>query len=378
MSGEITKPSANRPPTPQEFRQQASALATGLLRDWVGSERAHESAGRIATALSASAAAAKKPQDFYACSPKSVATCIAVSALTGIMPGTGSHALAYLIPRKIKGVMTLTYQLSHRGLNALAKRCHQQMAAIPIGYDDTIEIDPATGDCLITDVNWDNPPLTFEEMRGVVLVVKDTSTGQVATSKFVAKKIIEARRQQSDAYRYAEQTNEQWAKDASPWHVWPVEQSMKTAMHYAVGRGWCVIDDTEAVRALSTDVDSDLPQVPAVDVSAMLEAAGGEEEIVGEALDTTAKLKQRAKKTRNRKSKAFYDFRKRLEDAGEDREAVMEIAAELAETELRDDDEFRELEATVNAQIKAIDAATPDEPEAPQSEQLFDDDGNPV
>ena len=33
---------------------------------------------------------------------------------------------------------------------------------------------------------------------------------------------------------------------------------MKTAMHYAIGRGWCVIDDTEAVRALQADVQSDI------------------------------------------------------------------------------------------------------------------------
>jgi recombinational DNA repair protein RecT len=377
MSGEITKPSDNRPPTPAEFRAQATGLATGLLQDWVGADRAQEAAGRIATAISCSAAAAKKPQEFYGCSPKSIATCIAVSALTGIMPGVGAHALAYLIPRKVKNVQTLNYQLSHRGLNALAKRCGQQMTPIPVGYDDTLDIDPASGDCLITDMDWDDPPLSHEELRGIVLIVKDLNSGNVAASKFVAKKVIDARREQSDSWRYAEKSGEQWAKDSSPWHKWPVEQAMKTAMHYAVSRGWCVIDDTEAVRALSTDAESDLREVPAVDVSAMLEAAGGPETIFEEAQDTTDKLKERAKKRRNRKSKLFYEIRRQLEQAGEDRDKVMEIAAELAEAELRDDAEYKELEGIVNAQIKAIDAATPDEQEAAPS-QLFDGDGSPV
>lgn len=34
---------------------------------------------------------------------------------------------------------------------------------------------------------------------------------------------------------------------------------MKTAMHYAIGRGWCIIDDTEAARALNADVEAELP-----------------------------------------------------------------------------------------------------------------------
>src|SRR3990167_6862887 len=41
----------------------------------------------------------------------------------------------------------------------------------------------------------------------------------------------------------------------SPWHNWPVEMAIKTAMHYAIGRGWCVIDDTDAARALNADAE---------------------------------------------------------------------------------------------------------------------------
>jgi hypothetical protein len=41
---------------------------------------------------------------------------------------------------------------------------------------------------------------------------------------------------------------------------------MKTAMHYAISRGWCVIDDTEAVRALSADVADDVIDVESTPV----------------------------------------------------------------------------------------------------------------
>ena len=122
------------------YRRQASALAKGILTDWVGEDRAAEASGRISAALSAAAASAKKPEEFYACTPQSVATCVAVSALTGVMPSTGATSLAYLIPRRArKGEPPqLTYQLSHRGLNALARRSGQTMIAIPIGLDDRI------------------------------------------------------------------------------------------------------------------------------------------------------------------------------------------------------------------------------------------------
>jgi len=91
----------------------------------------------------------------------------------------------------------------------------------------------------------------------VVVLVKDSGTGAALFRGWVPTKIIDARRQTSDSFKYAEQKGG-WAKDRSTWHVWPVEMSMKAAIHYAVSRGWAVIDDTEAVRALSVDGSADI------------------------------------------------------------------------------------------------------------------------
>jgi recombinational DNA repair protein RecT len=247
---------------PAEFRQRSTQIASTFLRDWVGEERAREATGRIATALSASAAAAKNPQDFYDCTPQSIAKVIAISALTGIMVSTGQAALAYAIPRRPrKGEPPqLQYQLSHRGIAALAKRADLSLVAYPISYADEVDTDQS-GEVVIKSRDIDNPPQDEESLRGVMVLVRSTVTGTVLSRGFVAKKIINARREQSDSYLYAEKPGNSWAKDSSPWHKWYTEMAIKTAMHYAIGRGWCVIDDTEAVRALSVDAEGDYKQV---------------------------------------------------------------------------------------------------------------------
>jgi recombinational DNA repair protein RecT len=248
--------------TAAEFRIRASTIANSFLKDWVGEERAREATGRIATAISASAAASKNPEEFYQCTPASVAKVIAISALTGIMVSTGAGALAYAIPRRArKGEdPQLQYQLSHRGLAALAKRAGFSLVAIPISYTDVLSV-RETGEVFVTDRDIDNPPSSEEELRGVVVLVRSLANGSVVSSGFVAKSIINERRAGSDSWKYAERPGNDWAKESSTWHKWYVEMSMKTAMHYAIGRGWCVIDDTEAVRALTVDAESDYEPV---------------------------------------------------------------------------------------------------------------------
>lgn len=236
------------------FRQLATRMAGELLTNWVGEDRAGEAIGRIATALSASAAAAKKPEDFYSCTPGSIATCVAIAALTGIMPGHGSTALAYLIPRSPRRgeQKQLGFSFSHRGLNALARRSGQMMKAVPIGFSDRVAISP-DGDVDVQSIDLDNPPTEFDDLRGIVVVVKNID-GTVMARGWVPRILIEKRRDSSDSYVFACKPGNEWAKDSDPWHQWPVEMAMKTAMHYAIGRGWCVIDDTSSVRALASDV----------------------------------------------------------------------------------------------------------------------------
>lgn len=241
----------------RQFRKNATVFAKSLLVEWVGEEKANEAAGRISAALSASAAAAKNPSDFYDCTLDSIGRCIAIAALTEIMPSTGSTALAYLIPRRArKGERPqLQYQLSHRGLNALARRTGQTMIAVPISHRDELEF-TEDGDPIVKNRDIDNPPTTEEDLRGVLVLVRELNTGQVVCRGWVPVSLINTRRATSDSYRYAEKND--WAKNSDPWHVWYVEMAIKTAMHYAISRGWCVVDDTASVRAISQDQSQDL------------------------------------------------------------------------------------------------------------------------
>ena len=247
---------AKRQPT---FRERCFDIGFPMLATLVGDERASEATGRVAAALAAARANARDPKDFDLCTSQSIGQVVAISALTGIYPGTGAAALAYAIPRRPrKGEdPQLTYQLSHRGLNALANRAGSHMVAIPISYTDTIET-TETGDVVIKSIDLDNPPINEAELRGVLVQVKRIDTGALVCSGWVPKKLIHERRDGSDSYRFAERPGNEWAKESSPWHKWYTPQAMKTAMHYAIGRGWCVIDDTEAQRALAADQQADI------------------------------------------------------------------------------------------------------------------------
>lgn len=243
----------------RQYRQLSTNIALSLLQDWVGPDRAKEAAGRISAALSASAASAKNPDDFYQCTPDSIGRCVAIAALTEIMPGTGSTALAYLIPRRPrKGERPqLQYQLSHRGLNALARRTGQTMIAVPISHRDELSFNE-DGDVLVVRRDIDNPPTTEEDLRGVIVQVRETRSGTTICRGWVPVSVINARRDVSDSYAYALKND--WAKKSDPWHQWYVEMAIKSSMHYAVSRGWCVIDDAAAVRAISIDQSQDYSQ----------------------------------------------------------------------------------------------------------------------
>lgn len=259
-----------------EFRATVTRFSESILSEWVGPDRASEAIGRVSTAIAAATAASKKPQDIYGCTPASVATVVAISALTGIMPGTGAGALAYIVPRSVRSgePKQLCYQLSHRGLCALAERNGTKIVPIPVSVTDRIDV-TIDGEVRVEEIDLDNPPVTEEELRGVIVLVKDRTTGRVIFTGFVPKKLINARRAVSQDYKYS--------GERSIWGTWYVEQAMKTAIHYAVGRGWAVIDDTAIQRALTLDVEADAvrqPERPQATLGAVFEAVEGPQESV--------------------------------------------------------------------------------------------------
>lgn len=246
----------------QRFKRDVYNMSMQVLTTMVGKERAREAAGRVQAAIAASVASAKDPADFYACTRASIAQATAVAALTGIMPGTGQAALAYVIPRRPRKneQPQLQYQLSHRGVAALVKRGGTVLYAVPVSHDDMIRVE--YGEVVDHDADIDNPPLTWEELRGCIAVIKDAASGAVLFRGWVALKIIDQHRQQSDTFKWAERTGS-WAYKISPWHTSPVPMAQKTTMHYAIARGWAVVDDTESSRALSIDAAADVIETTA-------------------------------------------------------------------------------------------------------------------
>lgn len=253
----MNSPERRSPSPSQQFRQTVEAMSLRVLTSMVGEERAREAAGRVNAAFNASVMSARDPDDFYNSTPASVAQCIAIAALTGIMPSTGQGALAYVIPRRPrKGEKPqLNYQLSHRGVGALVRRGGSILLPIPVGHNDTIEVE--YGEVTRHECDIDDPPVSWDDLRGCIAVIKDAASGAVLFRGWVPKKIIAQHREQSDTFQWAER-NPDWAKRKSPWHANPVPMAMKTTMHYAIGRGWAIVDDTEAVRALSTDAAGDV------------------------------------------------------------------------------------------------------------------------
>lgn len=281
---------AKPPATSREFRELTATIASSLLTDWVGAERAKEATGRIAAALAASAASAKNPNDFYECTPQSIGKCIAIAALTQIMPGAGPAALAYCVPKRPrKGEPPqLQFWFSHRGLAALAARGGFLVIPVPVGLNDSLSV--VDGEVTASVQSPDDPPMTWEDLRGVTVIVKAIATGVTLFRGWVPKKLIDQRRRASDTFRWAEGQAD-WAKQTSPWHAWPVEMAMKTGIHYAIGRGWCMIDDTAAMRALSIEQAQDVITVesrkPAT-LEQLKAAVGGDDESPRAAMADTA------------------------------------------------------------------------------------------
>ena len=232
----------------QRFAATVSALAERELVNLAGSEAGKQAAARVALAFRSAAATAKDPDAFYDCSPESVASCMATSAFTGIMPG-GPFTGCYLIPKRVNGVQTLNWWINHRGIKTLARRANQAIETIPYFAGDTVTIlrgreygvDIQEGEADRDDA---------ASLEGVVVMVRSLDTGLVLCVRKVTKSQISARRAKSDSV----DTKTGEAKHG-PWRDWPIEMAEKTAIKFAAGRGDVFFDDVGNV-AMSREAEA--------------------------------------------------------------------------------------------------------------------------
>jgi phage RecT family recombinase len=181
------------------------------------------------------------------CSPESVAYCVAMCALTELMPG-GPLPTAYLIPRRAKGAMELQWQISWRGMTELARRAGWRIRAITVDKDDVFSVRRGLHEDLVHEPDPDRSP-TYETLRGVYVVA--THPTEPAAWEWVPKALIERRRQVSQSR-------------SGPWTEWAVEMAQKTAIRYALGRGLVPLDDA---GRFAVSRDSDEQATPLVAVS---------------------------------------------------------------------------------------------------------------
>jgi recombinational DNA repair protein RecT len=230
----------------QQFGRTVEALAQRELSNLFASDVGKQAAARVGLAFRAAASAAKNPDDFYACSPESVAAAMATSAFTSIMPG-GPFPGCYLIPKRVNGVQTLQWWINHRGIKTLARRAGQVVEAIPYFEGDDVRI--IRGQSWSVDVipGPETNRAGLDRLAGVVYFVSDLSTGHLLAARKVERADIIKRKNKGQG--------------GQVWSEWPLEMAEKTAIKFAAARGDLIFDDLGNM-ALSRDAEATAEDEP--------------------------------------------------------------------------------------------------------------------
>lgn len=262
----------------ESFKQGVAKDSLSLMRDLFGEQRAREASQHVAVAFRTLARINPKVAE---CSRASVAQCLAMCALTRLMPG-GAMPGVYLIPRgrrmQIDGqwetVQELNFQIGFRGLLQLAQRAGFSLAAYPVYRGAPVQLD-AMGHLVIPD-EPQRPERTWDNLVGVVVTIH-TIRGEPMGRHFVGVDLIEARRDVSDSWikgnattktqgfgrnaKEVQKSDEDIARDRrSPWFEWPEEMALKTALAYVIRRGYVPLDDV-AGEVLAADAKGDTVEV---------------------------------------------------------------------------------------------------------------------
>lgn len=214
--------------------------AYDLLKQRLSEDVLHEASGRLALALRVTMQLNPK---IGQCTPESIAQCVAMSALTGLMPG-GVHPRCYLIPRnqrvktgqkdaRGKDVwvdrFTLSWQISYHGYEELAQRAGWGVQAIALSASDVFRqleagdnvvtvagrqivttangktaalITLVTGEMMVLERNIDDPPQEWLEIRGVLLKCEHKTNGSIVWG-YSSRKHIEKRVRSSESVKTA-------------------------------------------------------------------------------------------------------------------------------------------------------------------------------
>jgi recombinational DNA repair protein RecT len=233
---------------------------------------------RVAVAFRA--IAARQPK-VYAATPASIGRCMALSALTNLVPG-GPLPHVDLIPREkwrkdesgrwVRDAVELDWQIGWRGYIELAARAGCRARPVAVYTHERFVWEEGLESNLEHRPDPSRPEYgSWEALVGVYVVVRYRD----GTKDFVMlpRSAIEERRAVSQAWR----TWSDWkmAKDKGeplmskydrnkpmdepdcPWVTWPIEQALKTGIRYAASRGVLAFDD-QGVFGFGEDARGDV------------------------------------------------------------------------------------------------------------------------
>ncbi len=152
------------------FREGIQADAQRYLVDMLGTAAGRAAGARVAMAFSAAARTAKDPDALYGCSRPSIIACIAMSAITGLMPG-GPNPTVYLVPKNGE----LQWWMTHRGIAALMLRAGWQVIAVPVHKDDEITV--SFGEVTAHEPDPDKWADSLDDLRGCYVTIRRLSDG---------------------------------------------------------------------------------------------------------------------------------------------------------------------------------------------------------
>ncbi len=239
----------NAPP-PVVFRHRVEADARAQLVEVLGSKKGKEASVRVGLAFAATARTARDPQALYNCSRESVASAIAMSALTELMPG-GPAPAVWLVPKGGE----LQWWLSHRGIAALCLRAGYQVMPVPVHVNDHVLIE--FGEVVEHEpADW---PERLQDILGVYVTVRKLEDALVLCRPWVPRRAIEKRKEA--------------AATARVWNAWPVEMAQKTAIKWTLSRGLLPLQSVELNMAMGAEPEPPRGHAPAPAPAPAAEAA---------------------------------------------------------------------------------------------------------
>ena len=243
-------PPARKPE--DEFKIVVANIARKMLMSLMGEERGKTAALRVAMSIQAALKSARDPGAIMNCSESSIGNCIALCALTDLMPG-GANPSVYLVPQAArKGEQPeLQWRINHRGLATLARRGGYSVLPVPVALEDYLEVDCGEVVKHVPDNVTQTPYWTADDcnLAGVIVVIKDIKQCVTLFKLWVPFAVIRQRRAKSKM------------SDSGPWAEWPIAMAQGAAIREAAARGALPVDSLELNEALAAEDQADAPMV---------------------------------------------------------------------------------------------------------------------